>query len=140
MRSRVNPDPHVQGFTSHPRDNVTAVIDDMADLVAVVRSLNAAGFSDEHVSVFTGREGLAKLDLRGEAHGFLAEFIRSVESMTTEEQANSREIEEGLRKSEFFITVKTDGSEEQKTRVGNTLEAHNARGLRYYGSWTVEHL
>jgi hypothetical protein len=30
MRTRVDPDPHVQGFTSHPKDNVTAVIDDMA--------------------------------------------------------------------------------------------------------------
>jgi hypothetical protein len=140
MRTRVNPDPHTQGFTPHPKGNVTAVIDELSDLAAAVRSLNAAGFSDEHISVFTGSEGLAKLDLHGEGHGVLAQLVRAVESKTTEEQVNSRDVEEGLRRGKFFVTVKTDGSEEQKTKVGRLLKNHNGHNLRYFGSWTVEHL
>jgi microsomal dipeptidase-like Zn-dependent dipeptidase len=140
MRTRVNPDPHSQGFTSHPKNDVTAILSELSDLAAAIRSLNQAGFFGEQVSVFTGREGLAKLDLHGEEHGFLAQVIRAVESLTTEERANTGEIEEGLRRGKFFVAVHTDGSEEQKTRVERLLKFHNAHHLRYFGSWTVERL
>lgn len=140
MPSKVNPDPHTEGFAPHPKYNVTAVIDEMSDLVAAIQSLDQYGFSDEQVSVFLGQEGLAKLDLHGETHGFLARVIRAVESLTTEERLNNQEIEEGLKKGRFFISVRTDGSEEQKATVQGVLKAHRAHNLRFFGAWTVEHL
>jgi hypothetical protein len=140
MDAKINPDPHVEGFSPHPKGRVTAVINQVADLASAVRSLNQVGFSDEHISVFAGKEGLARLDLHGEAHGFLARLIRAAESLTTEDRTNSQDIEEGLRSGKFFITVLTDGSEEQKTVVEHLLKAHHAHHLRFFGAWTVEHL
>jgi hypothetical protein len=69
MTAKVNPDPHAERFTPQPIYNVTAVIDELPDLVYAVTSLRQSGFSDDHISVFMGKDGLAKLDLHGEDHG-----------------------------------------------------------------------
>ena len=55
MRTKINPDPHARSFSTHPKDNVTAVIDELPNLAAVVRSLNHAGFFDKQASIFMGR-------------------------------------------------------------------------------------
>jgi len=140
MDAKINPDPHVKGFSPHPKGRVTAIVDELPDMAGAIRALNQAGFSDEQVSVFAGKEGLARLDLHGEAHGFLARVMRSVESMTTEDRTHCQEIEEGLRNGKFFVTVLTDGSDEQKTAVERVLKANHAHSLRFFGAWTVEHL
>jgi len=139
MTANVNPDPHAEGFTPQPIYNVTAVIDELQDLISAVRSLRRSGFSDEHTSVFMGKEGLAKLDLHGEDHGVLARVIRALESLTAEARAN-QDAEAALKEGRIFITVKTDGSEEQKATVERILKANKAHTLRFFGLWTVQHL
>ena len=69
MTANVNPDPHEKGFTPQPISSVTAIIDELDDLLAALESLQQSGFSEEKVSVFMGAEGLTKLDLHGEKHG-----------------------------------------------------------------------
>src|ERR1035441_7799590 len=54
----VNPDPHAESFTPQPIHNVTAVFDDLDDVISAVRSLKQYGFADEGTSVFIGKEGL----------------------------------------------------------------------------------
>lgn len=54
MTANVNPDPHADGFTPQPIYNVTAVIDEVQDLISAVRSLRQSGFSDDHTLVFMG--------------------------------------------------------------------------------------
>jgi hypothetical protein len=140
MKAKVNPDPHSAGFTLRPKYNVTAVIDDLDDLMPAIQALQQTEFLDEDISVFIGREGLARLDLHGQAHGLLAKVIRAVESLTTEERLNNQEIGEALKTGRFFVAVRTDGSEEQKLIVERVLKAHHAHNLRFFGAWTVEHL
>jgi hypothetical protein len=140
MTTKVNPDPHTEGFDLHPKNNITAVIDELSDLAHVIQSLHRAGFSDEDLSVFAGNEGLAKLDLHGREHGFLAHVMRAVESLTTEERTNNSEIEDALKTARFFVRVRTDGGDEQKQTAECILKAHHAHNLRYFGAWTVEHL
>ena len=139
MTANVNPDPHAEGFTPQPIYNVTAVIDELQDLISAVRSLRRSGLPDEHTSVFMGKEGLAKLDLHGEDHGVLARAIRALESLTAEARAN-QDAEAALKEGRIFIAVKTDGSEEQKATVERILKANEAHTLRFFGLWTVQHL
>ena len=139
MTANVNPDPHVEGFTPQPISSVTAIIDELDDLVAALESLQQSGFSTEQVSVFMGAEGLAKLDLHGEKHGFLARALRALESLAAEEQAN-RDAEAALKEGRIFIAVLTDGSENQKSMVERILKEHEAHTLRFFGRWTVERL
>jgi hypothetical protein len=139
MTMKVNPDPHADGFTPQPIRSVTARVDDLGDLIAAIRALKAAGFSEDDTSVFIGEEGLSKLDLHGEHHGMLARAIRTLESLTAEEQANL-ECETALKEGCLFVCVSTDGSDKQKADVNQILKGHNARNLRFFGRWTVEHL
>jgi len=139
MTIKVNPDPHADGFTPQPIRSVTARMDDLDDLIVAMRALKAAGFSEDDASVFTGEEGLSKLDLHGENHGILARVIRALESLTAEERANL-ECETALKEGCLFVCVSTDGSDEQKAAVNQILKDHNARNLSFFGRWTVEHL
>lgn len=135
----VNPDPHAESFTPQPIHNVTAVFDDLDDVISAVRSLKQYGFADEGTSVFIGEEGLVKLDLHGEHHGVLAHVIRALESLNAEEQAN-HDAEAALKEGHIFITVQTVGSNEQKETVERVLKAHKAHTLRFFGRWTIERL
>jgi hypothetical protein len=139
MTIKVNPDPHADGFTPQPIRSVTARVDDLGDLIAAIRALKAAGFSEDDTSVFIGEEGLSKLDLHGENHGMLARAIRALESLTAEERANL-ECETALKEGCLFVSISTDGSDKQKATVDQILKDHNARDLKFFGRWTVEHL
>jgi hypothetical protein len=139
MTIKVNPDPHAEGFTPQPILSVTARLDDLGDVIAAIRALKAAGFSDDDTSVFMGEEGLSKLDLHGENHGMLARAVRVLESLTAEERVNL-DCEAALKEGCIFVCVSTDGSDKQKATVNQILKDHNARNLKYFGRWTVEHL
>ena len=139
MTAKVNPDPHAEGFTPQPIYNVTAVFDELHDVASAVRSLKLSGFPDAGMSVFMGKEGLAKLDLHGEDHGMLARVIRTLESLTAEEAAN-REAEVALKEGRIFVAVQTDGSDRQKELIERVLKAHNAQALRFFGRWTIERM
>jgi hypothetical protein len=139
MTIKVNPDPHAEGFTPQPILSVTARLDDLGDVIAAIRALKAAGFSDDDTSVFMGEEGLSKLDLHGENHGMLARAVRALESLTAEERVNL-DCEAALKEGCIFVCVSTDGSDKQKATVNQILKDHNARNLSFFGRWTVEHL
>lgn len=139
MAIKVNPDPHAEGFTPQPIRSVTARVDDLGDVIAAIRALEAVGFAEDDTSVFMGEEGLSKLDLHGENHGMLARGIRALELLTAEERANL-ECETALKEGCLFVCVSTDGSDAQRATVSQILKDHKARNLKYFGRWTVEHL
>jgi len=139
MPTNVNPDPHADGFQLQPTNRITAIVDSLDDVLTAVECLKQAGFSDEDLAVFIGRDGLAKLDLHGEGHGILGRVVRAADSLTSNQQAN-QEAENALNAGHIYVTVLTDGSDEQKTTAERVLKAHNANNCRYYGRWTVEPL
>jgi len=139
MPTHVNPDPHAEGFQLQPTNHVTAIIDNLGDVLSAIGDLTQAGFSDNDLSVFIGRDGLAKLDLRGENHGILGRIVRAADSLTSNQEAN-QEAEAALKGGSAYITVLTDGGEDQKRTAERILKAHHANTVRYYGQWTVEPL
>jgi|SRR5882672_4743830 len=139
MTTHVNPDPHADGFEWQPTNRVTAIIDRLEDVVSAIRSLQHAGFSDKGISVFVGREGLAKLDVDGKGHGVLGRVIRAVESVTADQHPD-KDAETALKEGRAYITVSTDGSDEQKATAEHVLKAHGARCVRYFGRLIVEKL
>jgi hypothetical protein len=139
MKANINPDPHAEGFKPQPIYNVTAVLENISDVFAVVQSLEKSGFSEDQISVFIGQDGLAKLDLHGKEHGVLARVVRALESLTAEAEAN-REAEAALKQGRIFIAVSTDGSNQQKANVEQILKAHDAHKLHFFGRWTIERL
>src|SRR2546423_6360988 len=139
MPTHVNPDPHAEGFQLQPTNHVTAIIDQLEDVLSAIRDFTQAGFSENDLSVFIGRDGLEKLDLHGKNHGILGRIVRAADSLTSNQEAN-QEAEAALRSGSAYIAVLTDGREEQKTTAERILKAHHATNVRYYGQWTVEPL
>ena len=137
MTVNVNPDPHAEGFKAQPILHVTAIVDGLGDVISAISLLQRHGFSDDHVSVFLGKDGLAKLDLHGEDHGVMARVVRTLESLTAEAQAN-QDAEAALKDGRIFMAVETDGSEEQKSTVERILKESNGHTLRFFGRWTVQ--
>ncbi len=139
MRANINPDPHAEGFQWQPTNHVTAIIDDQDDVLSVILSLKESGFVNEDISVFIGREGLAKLDVHGEHHGMFGRIVRALESVTADQQPD-QEAEKALKAGLAYITVLTDGSVKQRATAQRVLRAHNAHHLRYFGRLAVERL
>ena len=139
MPTHVNPDPHAEGFQLQPTNRVTAIIDHLEDVLAAIRDFTQAGFSDNDLSVFVGKDGLEKLDLHGKNHGILGRIVRAADSLTSNQEAN-QDAEAALKSGSAFITVLTDGGEEQKATAERILKVHHATNVRYYGQWTVEPL
>jgi hypothetical protein len=139
MPTHVNPDPHAQGFQLQPTHHVTAIIDNLDDVLSTMQELTQAGFSDNDLSVFIGKDGVAKLDLHGENHGILGRIVRAADSLTSNQEAN-QEAEAALKAGSAYVTVLTDGGDRQKRTAERILKAHHADNVRYYGQWTVEPL
>jgi hypothetical protein len=87
---------------------------------------------------FMGEEGLGKLDPHGENHGMLGRAVRASESLTDEERPNLG-CETALKERCLSACVSTDGSDKQRAAVNQILKDNNARNLRYFGCWTLEH-
>jgi hypothetical protein len=62
-----------------------------------------------------------------------------MDSLTAEAEAN-RDAEAALKEGGIFVSISTDGSDQQKAKVERILKAHNADELRFFGCWTVERL
>jgi len=139
MTTHVNPDPHAEGFQWQPTNKVTAIIDRLDDVFSAIRSLQHAGFSEKDLSVYLGKDGLAKLDVHGKGHGVLGRIIRAVESVTADQHPD-KDAEAALKEGRAYITVSTDGSDEQKATAERVLKAHGAHGVRYFGRLIVERL
>ncbi len=107
--------------------------------LSAIQHLTQAGFSDNDLSVFIGTDGLAKLDLHGKKDGIMGRIVRAADSLTSNQQAN-QEAEDALKTGSAYVTVLTDGGEEQKRTAERILKAHHANNVRYYGQWTVEPL
>jgi hypothetical protein len=139
MTTHVNPDPHADGFQWQPTNKVTAIVDRLDDVFAAIHSLERSGFSDKDLSVFIGSDGLAKLDAHGKHHGLVGRVIRAVESVAADQQPD-HEAEAALKEGRAYITVSTDGSDQQKATAERVLKAHAGRCIRYFGRWAVERL
>ena len=68
------------------------------------------------------------------------QFKHAIESLFTDERRFHEAIETALKRGEYYVTVQTDGSTEQKERVDSILKAHRAREVRFFGTWATEHL
>ena len=139
MATNVNPDPHSEGFQWQPTNSVTAILNGVEEVNQVIHSLKQSGFSGDDISVFMGRDGLAKLDVHGENHGVAGRLIRAVESVTADQHPD-KDVESALRQGRVYMTISTHGDDQKKAVAERVLKAHHADTIRHFGRWAVERL
>jgi hypothetical protein len=138
MADFVNPDPHKKGYRFVPRKRVTAVFASPDDLPDVERELHDAGFADDEIEVFVGREGAEKFDVTGEHHGPVVSMLRKLQLATADEENLYKEFDEIVREGGAAIDVLTGDDDERKRRAARILKDHHAHDVAYWGRWVIE--
>src|SRR4051794_29947623 len=126
--SRVNPDPHDEGYVYQPTHAVTARFPAGVDDQAVERALIDAGFRPDQLMVFEGKEGAVQLDLQGVRHGGWVEFRRGVERLFTDETAIFDRTEEVLMSGGVMVAAFTGGGGPPKKQGGGGGEGAGGPG------------
>ena len=65
----VNPDHHNHGYVFVPVNHILSTFSSEQDVGPVLQKLQAVGFGDADLEVYTGPAGANALDLPGESHG-----------------------------------------------------------------------
>jgi uncharacterized protein (TIGR02246 family) len=127
-------------FIRYPTNRVVGTVGDATKAGAVVDALLRAGFDRKDVDILHGEEDLHRLDPTGEAHGFLAQFHRTlISTLDLEEFKHLTHHVEDVRAGRYVIMVLT---KRRMLRIvaADILHQHGAEFVGFYGRWACEEL
>ena len=128
-------------FIPYPINRVVGTMLDGRRARAAIEALLQRGVDPAHIDVLYGESGLHRLDPEGAEHGFWARFQRRLINTlaVNEESSHLRQHAEDLRAGRIVIMVLVT---EHHTRqeIGETLSAHGADHVGFFGKWTMEAL
>jgi hypothetical protein len=124
----------------YPRGRVVAILADDALFEYARERLNQAGFGAESCDVLHGEEGLARLDVEGEAHGTRGGIVRRLQAVFSEDSDHVRRYAEHLRDGHYVVGVAVGDDEAAKQRAADALLAARAEFVNYYAENYVEDL
>ena len=128
------------GFIGYPTNRVVGTVGDAATAGAAIEALLRAGFDREHIDVLHNEEDLRRLDPTGDAHGFLAQFQRTlIRAFDLEEFKYLNHHVEDVRAGRFVIMVL---AKRRPLRVlaADILHQFGAEFVGFYGRWACEDL
>ena len=136
--STVNPDPNQAGYVYQPTNAVTASFPRGQEPNGVLRELTDAGFKEEQITVFTGKQGSVQLDLNGENHGAWVRFRRAIEHAFADEADAHQRTDDLLLSGGSLVVAFTDGDAAKKERAASIFKAHQSQEVLYWGEWVLE--
>jgi hypothetical protein len=102
--------------------------------------LSQSGFGADRCHVLHGEEGLARIDVEGEAHGRGGTFMRRLQSVLSDDSDHVREYAEHLRAGHYVVGVAVGDDETAKQRAAEALRAAHGEVVHYYAENYVEDL
>jgi uncharacterized protein (TIGR02246 family) len=128
--------PTERGFIPYPVNRVVGTIADAEHADAAVKALVAAGFERESIDVLHGEQDLSRLDPTGAEHGLLERLQRALirAGGPAEEHKHLMHHVEDLRAGRFVIMVLAP-ERERRSIAADSLEAHGAEFVGFYGRW-----
>jgi hypothetical protein len=140
VMSRINPDPHQEGYVYQPIEAVTAFFTAGHDLQEMLDALSKAGFGKDEVDVFMGKQGSAQLDLSGDKHGAWTRFMRNLEFAFADEADVLHRADLVLKSGGSVVAVRTDGDSTQKENAAGILNAYHGQEVTYWGPLVQERI
>ena len=132
---------HPNDFISYPTHRVVGTIVDAKQARAAIEALLGAGFKSPDIDVLHGEKDLHRLDPTGAAHGFLAQFQRTLirTAGPAEEFKHLSHHIDDVRAGRFVIMVL---AKERHTRnvAADILNSHGAEFVGFYGRWAWQSL
>ncbi|MFZ0043525.1 MAG: hypothetical protein WAK93_19610 [Solirubrobacteraceae bacterium] len=124
----------------YPRGSVVGIFVDAPTFEDARQRLLQAGFGADRCEVLHGDEGLARIDVEGEAHGKTGAMVRRLQAAVSDEVDHAREYAEHLRAGHYVIGVAVGDDEAAKQRAADALRGARAQFLNYYAENYVEDL
>ena len=137
---RVNPEPQQGGHAFIPSGAVTAYFPPDKDLNPLMRELAAAESHDDRIDVFTGKEGLVRLDPEGRRQGQAVRLVNAVVETFFDDFQEFKKAEETLQSGGSVVAAFTLSDDEKKARVARILKAHGGNNVIYWGPLVREYL
>ncbi|MEZ6141428.1 MAG: hypothetical protein R3B84_12725 [Zavarzinella sp.] len=137
---RFNQDPHKGGYAYLPLKSVTGNFQPDFDLQALLSELQKAGFAEDRIEIFSGKEGAEVLDLDGKHHGLWVRFVRGLEEYLFDDMAIFQRANEVLQAGGTVVAVFTHGGESDWRQVGAILKQQGATDITHWGKWVTETL
>ncbi len=124
----------------YPRGSVVGILIDDATLADARQRLEQAGFGADRYDVLHGDEGLARIDVEGEAHGMTGRMMRRLQAALSDDADHVRRYAEHLGAGHYVVGVAVGNDEAAKQRAADALRAAHAQFLNYYADNYVEDL
>jgi len=124
----------------YPRGSVVGVLTDDATFEETRDRLERSGFGADRCDVLHGDEGLARVDLQGEAHGLVGNVARWLQGALSDDADHVRRYVEYLRAGDYVVGVAVGDDEAAKQLAAGAFRASHAEFLNYYGENYVEDL
>jgi hypothetical protein len=133
-------DPNARDRFPYPGGNVVGVLLDDATLSSARERLAEAGFAPDRYDVLQGERDVARIDVKGEAHGIAGSVKRWLQGVLSDDADHARRYAEHLREGHFVLGVSVGEDQAAKQRAGNALRGADAQFINYYAENYVEHL
>jgi uncharacterized protein (TIGR02246 family) len=126
-------------FIPYPTNRVVGTVADAERAHAAVNGLLQAGFERLDIDILHGKGDIQRLDPSGAAHGFLAQFQRTVlrTAAPAEEYKHLTHHLDDVRAGRFVIMVLAK-RREQRMVAADVLNANGAEFIGFYGRWAWE--
>jgi hypothetical protein len=124
----------------YPRGSVVGILSDEASFEDARRRLSESGFEADRCQVLHGEDGLARIDVEGEAHGRRGTLMRRLQTVLSDDSDNVRDYVEHLRAGHYVVGVAVGDDETAKHRAANALRAAHGEVVHYYAENYVEDL
>jgi uncharacterized protein (TIGR02246 family) len=127
-------------FISYPTNRVVGTVRDADKAKAAIDALLRAGFAREDIDILHGEEDLHRLDSTGAAHGFLAQFQRTlIRTLDLEEFKHLTHYVEDVRAGRYVLMVLTK-RRGLRLVASDILHECGAEFVGFYGRWACEEL
>lgn len=133
-------DPRAHDSFPYPGGSVLGVLLDKTALDGARYRLEQAGFGPDRYDVLEGERDVARIDVKGEAHGLAGTIMRKLQGAFSDDADHVRQYAEHLRAGHYLVGVSVGENEGAKQRAADALRAADARFLNYYGENYVEDL
>ena len=124
----------------YPRGSVVAVLTDEASVDDARQRLERAGFGADRYDVLHGEQGLARIDVEGEAHGWAGTLMRRLQAALSDDADHVRRYAEHLRAGHYVVGVVVGDDEVTRQRAADALRAARADSVDYYADDYIEDL
>ena len=127
-------------YIPYPTNRVIGTVADEKRAGNAIDALLRAGFDRKDIDILHGEEDLHRLDPTGAAHGFLAQFHRTlISTLDLEQFKHLAHHVEDVRAGRYVIMVLTR-RRALRMVAADILHQHGAEFVGFYGRWAVEEL